>query len=154
VTFELGSNISAYEAPTSVTDARTRAITQGLESSGADREEGIVTDMSGLGGVLVEGLNYAEPETPVTELESASRAAIMRSGHPVTDLTVTVGRVGAWDPALTSWMLDRVKVGDIVDVVIIDGTTSIVGPHRVIRRTLTPDTDTLRYALAPEIEEP
>lgn len=151
VTFELGSNIVAFQPPTDVTSSGTRWIAQALESSGADREEGIVTDLTGMGGMLIERLAYAEPDTPVTELESAAESSSKRYGHPVTMLTVTVGRVGVWDPALTSWMLDHVKVGDLVDVVINDGPYQIYGPHRVTKRTLTPDTDTLRYQLAPEV---
>ena len=151
VTFELGSNIIDFTPPTDVTSSGTRWIAQALESSGADREEGIVTDLTGMGGMLIERLAYAEPDTPVTELESAAESSSKRYGHPVTMLTVTVGRVGAWDPALTSWMLDHVKVGDLVDVVINDGPYQIYGKHRVTKRTLTPDTDTLRYQLAPEV---
>ncbi len=110
-----------------------------------------VIDLTGLGGMLVEQLAYAEPGTPVTALEAAAESSAKRYGHPIVPLTVTIGRVGAWDPGLTSWMLDHVKVGDVVNVVINDGPRQIYGLHRVTKRILTPDTDTLRYQLAREV---
>lgn len=154
VTIALGSNVIAYDAPTDATAAGTRWIAQALESSGADREEGMAEDLSGLGGMLVERLAYSEPGTAVTELTQTAVASLKRNGHPIAALEVTIGLVTgsiAAQVELTNYMLDRVKVGDVVDVEIIDGPIVILGPHRVIRRRLTPATDQLRYSLAPEV---
>ena len=154
VVLALGSNVVDYDAPTSVLESATRAIVQGLDQSGANRREGIATDTTGLGGTLLEKVVYAKPDTPPTELEEAAFSEIARHAKPVTDLVVTVGLVAgplADRVSLTSDLLDRVKVGDTVDVEIIDGDVEITGPHRVVRRILTPNTDTLRYALTPEV---
>ena len=87
----------------------------------------------------------------MTELYGAAEKSGKRYGHPVSDLTVTIGKIGAPDPALTSWMLDHVKVGDVVTVDIQDGPIVHAGPHRVVRKVLTPESDTLRYSLIPEV---
>lgn len=154
VTLSLGGNVVAYRAPVDVTNVSTRRYVQGLDQSGASRREGVYTDTSGLGGLLVEEVEYAKPETPVTELDETAISGVKRYGHPSTLLEVTIGHIGGGPGAqaeLTSWMLDRVKVGDVVNVDIQDGQTNITGLHRVTRKTLTPETDTLRYLLAPEV---
>lgn len=136
-------NIVSFPVDVDGEATASRIIVQ-AQGEGSDREEGVATDTSLLDGLLLESVYSAEPEAPVSTLESQAMQGLRRYSKPVTIPSITM------DPRLTDQLLQKVRVGDRCQVVIDYGWVSINARYRVVEIDLIPHTNVMTYSIIPE----
>ena len=126
---ELGRNVSSFDWTFDGETAATSVISLGQGSS-PGREEGVAVDTSGFsGGLILEDVFSAPPETPIDSLDNlaAERLAVARTPE------VLVANI---HPSSTD-LIGVVGVGDVLPVVIHRGGFDVSADYRVVRKTLT-----------------
>lgn len=109
----------------------TQVVRRG-EGSGPDRELGVVTDASGLGGLILQDIGDAPPEATVDSLDSYAAADHARLKNPLALPQVTVAAEG--------W-IGSVAPGDTVPAAINWGAVQDSATKRVVSMTLDAVTD-------------
>lgn len=134
---EWGRNLADYAWTSDGESAATSMIVLG-QGDGAGREEGFAIDPSSFaGGITLETVFSAPPETPVDTLDNVAGAELAKVHAPevlaLKTVPVTAG--------LERWFA-AVRVGDSVPVRVHNGALNVTGIYRLGRITLNDD-DTL-----------
>lgn len=99
---------------------------------------GVYQDPDAWGGLLLQSTQQAPQGTPLPDLEGLSRKALRAAADEVQALSVTVT-----DGAL----IDVLKLGDRVLVVIDDLGVQVNAVYRIVERELDPSTDNMTLTL-------
>ena len=143
VTLSPDTHVEDYSLTLDGLSAATTAIVQ-ADGSGPDREEGVVVGTGTL-GVVLEDVWTTEPGTHVGELGEQARTARARYGGHVPVLTVTC------DNDDTDHLLDRLGLGDRVDVSIPSPLLTVAGRASLPGWSIDHETDRITYAPALEV---
>jgi hypothetical protein len=121
----------------------TRTIRRG-QGDGSDRELGVATDTSALGGLVLEDVGDAPPEMSIDGLDRLAATDLARLRQIVSVPEVTVPAEGWWGV---------VRPGDTVPVTIDWGAVQEDATLRVQANRLNPATDTVSVTLVLPGEE-
>jgi hypothetical protein len=144
VTLALGGKVVRFDVQEDATQVGNVAVVN-ADGSGPGREQSYAMDPAALGGLRLRRTFSAEQETPAWELGQAADRQLARFKTPPLLWSITC------DPKWTSWLLDRVKLGDTVHCVIDAGWAKIDGPVRIVGESLDPATDALTYDIDVEV---
>lgn len=144
VTLALGGKVIRFDVQEDATQVGNVAVVN-ADGSGPGREQSYAMDPDALGGLRLRRTFSAEQETPAWELAQAADRQLARFRTPPLLWSITC------DPKWTSWLLDRVKLGDTVHCVIDAGWAQIDGPVRIVGESLDPATDALTYDIDVEV---
>jgi hypothetical protein len=138
ITFEYyesgNGNLSRYEYQVDGKDTANAIITLG-EGDGPDREEGYARDTSGLEGLVLEAVESASNYS-IGYLDQRAANILAKKKNPVQILSVTTQED-------TYALLDKLFVGDEVNVKIVDGDIFINSVFRIIKIDLAPQSSEL-----------
>jgi hypothetical protein len=143
VTLQLGQNLTSYTWEEDGTDVDTHVTMLG-DGDGPDREEAIAIDTSALGGLVLQGTHSAPPGTTVNQLDSLAYDKLARKKRMVRLPTVTTYPGATWG---VTDLVDLLKTGDVVKVIIDDGGIQVNANYRIIRRELDIRNDTMVLTL-------
>lgn len=142
VTLELGyapaGNLSGY----SLTENATAAVSY-MTTLGDGPYRGVSSDLTAWGGLKLEGQQQAPAGTDRHDLIGWSARALRLSTGETEVLTVDV---------FDGDLIDVIRLGDRVTVVIDDWDVQVDGIFRVVERKLIPKTDSMVLTLNPEPE--
>lgn len=142
VTLELGVNVADYQLGEDGATTENNITVYG-DGDGPDREEGYAVDTADLDGLVLQGVYQAPPSTAIDALEPIAGDHLSTKKRLVRHLTVTT------IPSLA--LVQLLKIGDIVTVVINDGWVQVSGSWRIVNREHYPRSETMNLTLNEEV---
>lgn len=125
LTLELGVNVARYSRLRDGTTAASSVVVK-APGDGPDREEGGSIDTSNLGGLILEDVIDAPESLPISELDDFAEEE-REARDDVIPVLELVTYQGAGD------LLELLETGDVVDVVIDDGSVQVNAAYRIVR---------------------
>lgn len=127
VTLTYGGNVADYRWSRSGAGCITRATMLG-SGSGPSNDEGEIADASQVGGLILQEVRQAPPETQINSLLPLATERINQRRIPPLVLEL--------DVLPSANLIHTLKVGDWVSVAVDDGYVQASGKHRIVKMTL------------------
>lgn len=146
--------IVSVDWPETIEGSATDVTEMGGWGTGAGREEAAATNHAAFGGVTIELVESAPTDAPIDLLSSIAQSRLDQLDQTI--LTPTLTMVEPRDPktgAIILSLIGALLPGDIIPVVVVDGSMQLGAPNapalvRVTQVTLNAD-ETLAVAITP-----
>lgn len=127
VTLTFGDNVANYRYSRPGGSTITRETIMG-EGSGPNRAEGEYADASQIGGLILQEVRQAPPESVLNSLLPIATDRVKKRRKPlVLELALTPD----------AGLINTLEVGDLVTCVVPDGYVQVSGTHRIVQMKLT-----------------